>query len=276
MRKYIISVIAVAAALFAGCSKSDFQTVAPSSRTVKVSAALEGTRAALNGEKLVWEAGDVIGVWTGSAFTPFTVDAACAGQGAGTFTGTLPEGGAINESSYAVFPYREGDTMEGTVYKSDLTDRNTKYALAAKPTATASGSTTVADYKFGQLTAAVKVTVKNIPAEANFIFFESDKQLFVNNAEADLSAEFPKFNVTETGDWYFYALPEHTGAIESLDLVVPIVTGGFAGPKFRFTLFSAEDWGAEFPKDPYNHYGFLDTGGVINRSDVFVLPDVTF
>jgi len=277
MKKYIISALAIASALFAGCSKFEPAPSVEGSNIVKVSVALDVTKVTLTSAgKLTWETGDVIGVWTGEAFTPFTVDEATVGTGAGTFTGTLPEGGAINESSYAVYPYREGDTMDGTTYNTNLSDRKTTYALGAKPVVTKGGSATVASYKFGLLTAAVKVTIKNVPVEAKYIFFESDKQLFIVEANADMSKDYPKFAVTQTGDWYFYALPEHDAVIESMDLIVPIVTGEFKGPKFRFTLFSAEDWGAEFDKNPYNHYGYLDTGGYINRSDVFVLPDVTY
>lgn len=284
MKKYILSILAVASVLFVGCNKE----VAPatSGRVVKVSAALDVTKVAGTNEgKYAWEAGDVIGVWTGSQLTPFTIEASSVGTGVGVFTGTLPADGVINENSYAVYPYNEGDSMEGTVYTSKYNESNWDFKsyipLAAKPTATTSGSTTVASYMFSHLTALARLELKNIPAEATSIFLESNTQLFLLSAKADLAAEYPKFAAEATADYCFVDLPEHTGAISELTVYVPLVLGEKADPKFRFTLFATPagadfGWGDEMEKATYNHYGYLNTGGYINRGDLYVLPTVTF
>lgn len=275
MKRYIFSVLAIAAMLFVSCDKQSLDMPAKSN-VVKVTAALDVTTKVTTGSeigKFQWEKGDVIGVWTGAELTPFYLEDSAAGAQAGTFTGTLPEGGSISDASYAVYPYSEESTLEGATYtyKGGLA---TTVHLAAKATATQSGES-VANFKFAHLGAAVYVSIKNIPAEAKFIFIESDKRIFIEEGTADLSAEFPKFTSAECGDWDFIELPEHSGAID-YKMYIPILPCAMTDPKFRFTLFSDADWGAEFPKDPYNHYGYLGTGGYINRGDLFVLPEVTF
>lgn len=289
MKKYIFSALVAAAAIFAGCSKNELPSAMESPRVVKVSVGIE-TRVATSADntKYQWEAGDVIGVWTGAAFTPFTVDAASVGQCAGTFTGTLPEGGSVTESSIAVYPFCAEDTYADGIYTSNYNGDNWNYKtgapMLAKATASLNGST-VANFKFGLLTAAAKLTIRNIPADANYIFLEAPQRILSGTGSADVSAEFPKIDSTiKSGDestfgsfdYAFVALPEHSGVIEEFTAIIPIVTGQYADPKFRFTLFSAEDWGAEFPKDPYNHVGYLNTGGYINRGDLYILPVVTF
>lgn len=294
MKKYILSALAIASALFAGCNKNE---VAPSnfegSRTVKVTAALEATKVGVtNDYKYQWEAGDVIGVWTGAEFTPFTVDASSVGTGVGVFTGTLPDGGVINDASVAVYPYNApdaeaehlGDTLEGSVYTSNYNDNNWDYKpcvpLYAKATASVNGSS-VADFKFGILSAAAKLTIKNIPAEAKLIFLEAPQRILLGTGSADLSAEYPKLAANMSNfDYAFIVLPEHSEAIAEYTAIIPIVTGEYADPVFRFTLFNCDmdnfDWGGEMDKATYNHKGNLNTGGYINRGDLFVLPTVTF
>lgn len=289
MKKYILSALAIVSILFVGCNKNE---VAPSadSRIVKISAALEATKVGTGSAvgKFAWETGDVIGVWTGSEFTPFTVDAATVGTGAGTFTGTLPEGGAINEKSYAVYPYCDRDSIVNNTYYCNYNESNwfdtpcykPAVHLGAKPTATLNGST-VADYKFAHLAATAHLVVKNIPAAATMIFLEAPQKILFGCGEADITAEYPKLNATTKFDYAFYILPEHSGPID-IDVYFPIVTGQYADPVFRFTLFSmATDWSdfgwdKEMDKNPYNHKGSINTGGYINRGDLFELPVVTF
>lgn len=282
MKKYIILALAAATMLFAGCNKKEFEPQAPmSGRTVKVSAALDVTKVGTGAEagKYAWEAGDVIGVWTGEAFTPFTIDAESVNTMVGTFTGTLPEGGTVG---YAVYPYSDKDTLDVTTYTSRYCTDNWDYKPTARmyapATATTSGSTTVASYKFSHLTAYARLTLKNIPEEAGSIFFESNTQLFMLEGQADFSAEYPKMTPVTTCDYAFYQLPERTGLMD-LELYVPICLGELKDPKFRFTLFKATPefaWSDEMDKAVYNHYGYLNTKGMVNRGDLFVLPTVVF
>ncbi|MDD6365066.1 MAG: fimbrillin family protein [Bacteroidales bacterium] len=274
MKKNILAILALAAVLSAGCNKAEGPDM-EGSRIVSISASVGdvtrvGTGSVLG--KFAWETGDAIGIWTGAEFTRFTIEESSVGQSAGTFTGTLPEGGSISENSYAVYPYAEGLSLEGSVIS--VSDLMGNIPLAAKPVAQ-SGAGAVTSYKFGLTTALFRLTLKNIPAEANFVFIESTSKIFAVDGTVDMGAEYPK--LTSGGaDWQFIALPEHSGAISEYELYVPIVPGEWADPMFRFTLFTADDWGSEMAKDPYNHRCNVVSGGYINRGDLFDLPTVTF
>lgn len=272
--------LAIASLLFVGCNKNEFSPAkSEGSRVVTITASLDVTKVGVgeSAGKFAWEEGDVVGVWTGAEFTPFTIEPASVGAVAGKFTGTIPEGGSLNENSYAVYPYCAADTFEGTNYTSKYEDNNWEFKslvpMAAKPDADG-------NYKFGHLTALAYLKIRNIPVEAKSIFFESTKQLFFISGTADLAAEYPKFEATETADYCFMDIPAHDAPID-MTVFVPLVMGEFSDPKFRFTLFSCTtgddfDWGAEMDKATYNHYGFLNTGGYINRGNLFVLPEVNF
>lgn len=268
--------LAAASILAVSCEKNE-TVPAAGSRTVTVSAALGdmtkvGTGSAVG--KFAWEQGDVIGIFTGAGFTPFSLDAASVGQVAGTFTGTLPEGGAIGENSIAVYPYTESLAIDGATLTVDGLMGNVPL-LAKAAGVTTSGSTTVASYKFGLTTALVRLVINNIPAEANFVFIESTKKIFATDGTIDISAEYPKLTASGA-DWQFIALPEHSAAISRFELYVPIIPGEWGDPTFRFTLFTADNWNSEMAKDPYNHRSNIVTGGYINRGDLFNLPEVTF
>lgn len=294
MKKYILSAIAIATTLLVGCNKSETEVPAVQGNVVKVTANLGVSKVSTNADntKYQWEAGDVIGVWTGAEFTPFTVEASSVGTGVGVFTGTVPDGGAVTETSVAVYPYCADDTLEGTSYTTNYNSSNWSYLSAvpmlAKAGASVNGSA-VADFKFGLLTAAAKLTIKNIPAEAKLIFLEAPQKILFGTGTADISAEFPKVSTGMSNyDYAFVELPEHSSAIEEYTFFIPIVCGEYTDPTLRFTFFSCDmdnfTWAqaadnggiGEMDKSVYNHRGNLNTGGYINRGDLFVLPVVEF
>ena len=97
MKKTILFSLAAAALMLAGCAKEAPVNIEVPGTVVKVTASLGDaslTKVTTGSEvgKFAWESGDVIGVWTGSAFTPFTIEESSVGKTAGTFAGTLPEG----------------------------------------------------------------------------------------------------------------------------------------------------------------------------------------
>ena len=279
MKNYLLILTAAAIPFLFGCGKEDISAPSSGPKTVKVSAMLDATKVGVDTEgKFSWESGDAIGVWTGSSFTKFTLDESAVGTVAGTFTGTLPEGGTVNESSYAVYPYNESDTLDGTSYTTSHAFESF-IPMYAKPSATVSGSTTVASYKFCHLGAIARITLKNIPVETKYLFFESTKKIFLGGSEikADFSAEYPKF--TEGArDYGFFALPEHTSAIESLTITIPLAPGEYGSQlKFRIASFTAPnfDEGSERDDSVYGRVGYL-SNGVINRGDVIVMQDITY
>ena len=227
--------------------------------------------------KFAWESGDVIGIWTGEAFTPFTIEESSVGKVAGTFTGTLPDGGTIG---FAVYPYCAEDTYAENVYTSKYSEGNYGFKSCVRLYAAAAPETK--DYKFQHLCAYVRLTFKNVPAEAKYAFVETTQgnNFLTGEATADLSAEYPKFT-TGAGDFGFIDVPEHTGVLPKWELYVPILTGEYDNKQFRITLFrepvgEESIWAAELDKAVYNHKGFLQTGGVVNRGDIFSLPDIVF
>lgn len=281
MKKNILFALAAAVAILAGCAKESPVTNKAEGTIVTVTASLGGaqTRVTTGSAvgKFAWESGDVIGIWTGEAFTPFTIEESSVGKVAGTFTGTVPSGGSIG---FAVYPYCEEDTYADNIYTSKYSKGNSNFKSCVRLYAPAAAETK--DYKFQHLCAYVKVTFKNIPAEAKYAFVETTKgnNFITDEASADLSAEYPKFT-NGVGDWGFIDIPEHAGVLPKWELYVPILTGEYDNKQFRITLFrepvgEESIWDAEMDKAVYNHKGFLQTGGVVNRGDIFSLPDIVF
>ena len=282
MKKTILFSLAAAALMLAGCAKEAPVNIEVPGTVVKVTASLGDaslTKVTTGSEvgKFAWESGDVIGVWTGSAFTPFTIEESSVGKTAGTFAGTLPEGGTIG---FAVYPYCEEDTYADNIYTSRYSGGNYAFKSCVRLYAPAAAETR--DYKFQHLCAYVKVTIKNLPAEAKYAFVETTQgnNFITDEASADLSAEYPKFT-DGVGDFGFIDVPEHDAILPAWTLYVPISTGEYDNKQFRITFFTepAEGesiWSAEMDKSIYNHKGFLQTGGVVNRGDLFSLPDIVF
>ncbi len=288
MKQIFIYSIAVAGLILAGCNKeATLPAVPEQGRTVTVSASTEDLTTRVSGSskgKFTWQKGDVIGVWTGSELTPFTLDNSYNGLGYGKFTGTLPEGGAINENSFAVYPY-DGVTVEGTTVKfpeyGSWSGYKTKSIFLYSKTAPTVGEDGIASFKFQHLTGYFRVTLKNIAVSAKALFLEcycpnaatSANKYFYMGGSADMSAETPDYGGFGTGDWFFLELPEHTSVIESLVLTLPVVPGNYGtNAKFRICATKAASFGNEM--DGCNFDGFLELN--INAGDYFVFPDIVF
>ena len=281
MKKNIFITIAASIALLAGCAKESVTVNDANGNIVKVTASLGSvaTRVTTGSEigKFAWESGDVIGIWTGEAFTPFTIEESSVGKTAGTFTGTVPEGGSIG---FAVYPYCAEDTYADNIYTSRYSGGNYSFKAAVRMYAPAAAETK--DYKFQHLCAYVRVTIKNLPEEARYAFVETTQgnNFLTGETSADLSAEYPKFTGGD-GDFGFIDVPEHTGILPVWELYVPITTGEYDNKQFRITFFAEPGeeqsiWEVEMDKAVYNHKGFLQTGGVVNRGDLYSLPDIVF
>jgi len=281
MKKVIFSVLTLAvAAMIAGCAKQQSVESVPATRTVTVTAALENavTKVTTGSEvgKFAWEKGDVIGVWVGDAFVPFTLDDSAAGTVAGKFTGEVPEG---KEIDFAVYPYAEGDTFADGVYTStysaDWWDYKNAVHLYA-PKANSAG-----EYKFQHLCAYALITIKNVRADCKYAYLESPGgSMFLQGGQtADLTAEYPKFK-DGAAEQVFVELPEDHSKIV---LYIPILPGEWQdGKAFKVKFFRDKDWGQEYGKgelegEPViNHVGKIITGGIVNRGEIIVFPDIVF
>lgn len=284
MKKIFLISLAVAATLFVGCNK---ETAAPvkNGQTVTISASVDASKVASSAKgKFTWSKGDQLGVWTGAELTPFTLDAGCEGYGYGTFTGTIPAGGAINENSIACFPY-DGVTIEGAT--ATLPSLNSGWGcnyptsayflVSSAPSKNENG--VVSGFKFNHITAYARITLKNIGASCKALYYES----YCPNKDCSYSGfilDGGTYNVVSgefapaANDWAFIVLPEHTKVIESLTIVLPLVPANFGtNAKFRLCGCTAASFGNEM--EGCNRVAFLDFTNLA-AGDYYILPDITF
>ena len=283
MKKILLSLLFAGAVIaFAGCDKQEQVQATTGTRTVTVSAVLEqaSTKVTTGSEvgKFKWEAGDKIGVWVGDSFVPFTLDESAAGTVAGKFTGEVPAG---KEIDFAVYPYSENDTYdpEGKTYTSNFNESWWEFKPAVHlyaPKANAAN-----EYKFQHLCAYALVTIKNVRADCKYVYLESPSgSMFLTGGQtADLSAEYPKFT-TGAEEQGFVPLPDDHSKIV---IYAPIMPGEWPDGKFfKVKFFQTNEFPYEYGKgelasEPViNHIGKLTTGGVINRGEIVVLPEIVF
>ena len=282
MKKILFSILIAGVALaFAGCEKQEAVKAPAGGRVVTITAALEKaptTKVTTGSQvgKFAWESGDQIGVWVGDAFVPFTLDESTVGAVAGKFTGTVPDG---KEIDFAVYPYCEKDTYADGKYTSNYSDDWWDYKNAVHLYAPKAG--TANEYKFQHLCAYVLVTIKNVRADCKYVYLESPGgSMFIQGGEsADLTAEWPKLT-GEAAEQCFVKLPEDHSKIV---LYIPILSGEWPdGKAFKVKFFQDQAWPKEYGKgdladEPVlNQVGALVTGGVINRGEIVVLPEIVF
>lgn len=282
MKKYMFSFFAAVLAIaFTGCEKQEAVNSPAGSRTVTVTAALENataTKVTTGSEvgKFAWEAGDKIGVWVGDSFVPFTLDESTVGAAAGKFTGEVPAG---KEIGFAVYPYSEADTYADGIYTSNYNQswwgdyKSTVHLYAPKADQNS--------FKFQHLCAYAMVTIKNVRADCKYAYLESPEGAFflTGGQTADLTAEYPKFS-TGAQEQGFVPLPEDHSKIV---IYAPIMPGNWPdGKPFKVKFFQDLGWDYEYGKNALteepviDHAGKLTTGGVINRGEIVVLPEIVF
>lgn len=282
MKKIFVAVFAAVALLLAGCAKPE-NAVPAAGRTVRVSAGADEIVAKVasgaNG-RFTWKTGDAIGIWTGKEITKFTLDPEWNNFGYGEFVGELPEGGAITEGSYAVYPYVEGADATETSYNFPETSKweypANNYMLYAKGDITMTDGK-AAHFTFHHTTAYFRVTVKNIRAAATHLFIESAGPCFAIAGQVNFAGDKVelKYALDEN---LIYAIPEHTGATD-VTLVLPIAPGEYAqkwgkdGLKLRIvTTDLAGWWGTPFD----DAAGFLGegTGFTASVGEYYIFPEI--
>ncbi len=281
MKKYIFPILALAAVAFAGCAKQEAPVEDPvNGRIVTITATLERgvTKVTTGSEvgKFAWEAEDTIGVWVGDSFVPFTLETGAAGAAAGKFVGEVPEG---KEIGFAVYPYCKDDTYADGIYTSNYSSGWWPGKMGARMYAPKANAAN--EYKFQHLCAYVLITIKNVRADCKYVYLESPGGSFflTSSPTADLTKEYPKF---EGGvqEQVFVELPEDHSKIS---FYAPILPGNWPdGKAFKIKFFQKDDFDFEYGKNKLdseeviNHVGKLTTGGVINRGEIVVLPEIVF
>lgn len=283
MKNRIILCLVAAGMAAVGCNQKEMSPAFPEGgRTVTVRAVSDQLTAgskvlADDSGSFTWEAGDAIGVWTGSELTKFVLTDDAVGKAEGTFTGTVPAGGAVDENSYAVYPY-DYVTVEGTSIKLDV-----KSSLEARqaptrlvPMFAKAGAGHTTGFAFKHLGAVAKFTVKKIPDEIASIYLEasSGNLLFAKGGStADLTATDPQLSGGAEG--YSIAVP--SGSRENVDIYVPVVPGTYADDlKLSVKMFENA---ASSEVEKYTQTGNLGSksttyarGQLLSIPDMSILP----
>jgi len=282
MKKVFVAIFAAAALLLAGCAKTENSAPASTSRTVRVSVGVDETISKVVSSttgRFTWKAGDAIGIWTGNGITKFTLDPEWDNFGYGEFVGELPEGGAITENSYAVYPYAEGAEATATSYtfppvsKWEIPTAN--YMLYGDAAEEVDGKYT---FKFHHTTAYFRVNVKNIRQACGGLYIETASPgCFALGATVDFSGETPSITYA-SDESVIYAVPEHTGATD-VSLIIPIIPQTYAqqwgkgGLKFRIACYSEPNWWSTKFDD---FAGFLtgEAGYTVSVGEYYLFPDI--
>ena len=280
MKKIFVAILAAAALLLAGCAKTENSAPAVS-RTVRVSVGVDATISKVVSSttgRFTWKAGDEIGIWTGNGITKFTLDPEWDNFGYGEFVGELPEGGVINENSYAIYPYAEGAEATATSYTFPAASKweipAANYMLYGNGAQEKDGKYT---FTFHHTTAYFRVKVTNIRQAATHLFIESAGPCFALGATLDFSAATPAITYAEDEN-LIYALPEHSGATDAT-LIIPIAVDTFAqqwgkgGLKLRIVTTDVGGWwGTPFD----DAAGFLgeDVGFTTAAGEYYIFPEI--
>lgn len=280
MKKIFVAILAAAALLLAGCAKTENSAPAVG-RTVRVSVGVDATISKVVSSttgRFTWKAGDEIGIWTGNGITKFTLDPEWDNFGYGEFVGELPDGGVINENSYAVYPYAEGAEATATSYTFPAVSKweipAFNYMLYGNGAEEKDGKYT---FTFHHTTAYFRVKVTNIRQAATHLFIESAGPCFALGATLDFSAATPAITYAKDEN-LIYALPEHSGATDAT-LIIPIAVDTFAqqwgkgGLKLRIVTTDVGGWwGTPFD----DAAGFLGEGVGFTTAagEYYIFPEI--
>ena len=280
MKKIFVAILAAAALLLAGCAKTENSAPAVS-RTVRVSVGVDATISKVVSSttgRFTWKAGDEIGIWTGNGITKFTLDPEWDNFGYGEFVGELPDGGVINENSYAIYPYAEGAEATATSYTFPAASKweipAVNYMLYGNGAQEKDGKYT---FTFHHTTAYFRVKVTNIRQAATHLFIESAGPCFALGATLDFSAATPAITYAMDEN-LIYALPEHSGATDAT-LIIPIAVDTFAqqwgkgGLKLRIVTTDVGGWwGTPFD----DAAGFLGEGVGFTTAagEYYIFPEI--
>ena len=278
MKKIMILCLVAAGMAAIGCNKNEMAPAVPDGgRVVTVRAVSDPLIKVLADDAgaFTWEAGDAIGVWTGSGLTKFTLDDSAAGQAEGSFTGVVPEGGKIDENSYAVYPYDyvtvEGNTATLNV-KSGTSERQAPARLVPMFAKAGTGHTT--GFAFKHLGAVAKFNIKQIPDEIVSIRLEvspaASAMWASGSTTADLSADVPQLS----GGSNSYSIAVPSGSRENVAVYVPVVPGTYSDELTLSVKMYADAGDAEV--SAYTQTGNLGSKSTTYaRGQLLSIPDMS-
>lgn len=195
--------MAAAALAALGCSHDEFADSAMKGNTTIVASfetAGSNTRTSVNeNSQVVWNKDDAFGLFytndqtSSPAVTPFTTTTADGTSTSASFTGTLDDNVT---TSYAVYPYQEGMSLNGTTVTTTLPVTFT-YTTTSNGPMYAPASNYTNGVAFKHLAGLLKLTIsKGITNQAKKFVITADKAI-AGTATADLSETDPTLAVED-------------------------------------------------------------------------------
>ena len=276
--------------LAAGCAKNNPEQKVPEipaeeGRVVTVGVSADqfdlgpGSRVLSDNDgNFTWEADDVIGVWTGSQITPFTLT---SGDGAAkaVFSATLTGSETVDENSYAVYPYGSV-TVDGTTIT--LSTGRTSWSAPRRlvPMFAKAGTGHTTGFEFKMLSAVVKFTLRNRPSDWKWIFFENygtePYSFFMDaTATAQTTDAEPTLSGTNKSGWPAM-LPDLAGYPDVVDFYLPILPGTYSSnvlfkfkPQLQLNKYSDVD-------NSLRRKGTFSDITTLQRGRLLVVPDLVY
>ena len=258
MRKTFLIAAAVVLSIVA-CQKE--MPVAPEGNyTVRASReSASGTKSTVSDDgAFAWSAGDAIGLWNGSKFCELTTS--IGGSATADFTGTM-EGTA---QSYAVFPFALNAKVEsGTVKVALPSSYEWKSGETNSPMLAECGENPTA-LTFKHLGGLVKVSVKNVPAEAAKFVLTADKDIAGEYSVSDDAEGNKIIKSAGTAENTSVAFTFTAGTATEMAFYVPVPVGDY---KFAVALQKAD--GTQLWS-----YGGASVNSV-TRAKFIIMPELT-
>ncbi len=259
MRKTFL--IAAAAVLSIVACQKEMPVAPEGNYTVRASReSAAGTKSTVSDDgAFAWSNGDAIGLWNGSKFCKLTTST--GGSATANFTGTM-EGTA---QSYAVFPFALNAKVESGTVKVTLPASYEWEKGETNSPMLAECEENPSSLTFKHLGGLVKVSVKNVPADAAKFVLTADKDITGEyGVEAD--GEGNKIiKSAETAENNSVAFTFTAGTATAMAFYVPVPVGDY---KFTVALQKAD--GTQLWS-----YGGASVNKV-KRAEFIIMPELTF
>lgn len=216
------------------------------------------TRSTVSDEGVfAWSAGDAIGLWNGSKFCELTTST--GGDASADFTGTV-EGTA---QSYAVYPYALNAKVESGIVKVTLpSSYEWKEGETNSPMLAECGESPTS-LSFKHLGGLVKVTVKNVDADAAKFVLTADKDIAGEYSVVDEGdAKVIKSAGTEANNSVAFTFT--AGTATNMAFYVPVPVGDY-----KFTVALQKEDGTQL----WSYGG--SSVNTVNRAKFILMPELT-
>lgn len=255
--KKIFVFAAIAVSSVVACQK-EISTVPEGNYTVRASREpAVDTRSTVSDEgAFAWSVGDAIGLWNGNNFIKLTTNASGA---TADFSGTM----VSTAQSYAVFPFALNAKVESGIVKVTLpSSYEWKEGETNSPMLAECGENPTS-LSFKHLGGLVKVTVKNVPAEAVKFVLTADKDIAGEySVEDDGDAKVIKAAGTEANNSVAFSFK--AGTATNMAFYVPVPVG-----EYKFTVALQKEDGTQL----WSYEG--SSANTVIRAKFILMPELT-